>query len=628
MGIPHHPLNLNEPMSTNRLLLPLLISTLFWSACRSPEAPSRNERAANAELLRARALYEDGRLAEAMIATIDIGHKNPNMPGLSQLRAEIMTTMNDRRQRDVERRRDDSMTRTMLESQEGSQVPDTFRLRRGIQGNDSSHIRPRGNMEDQLDQTLSLNFDEVSLRDIITYLGQESQLNIIADAGLETPPVSIHAQEITIRELFDYLSRNLNIEFNAGRNLIWITPGTEPRSATPLYTRIYRLRHGLYNEYLNEDGADASLMTLIEAIERFVSIPDGADLLFDKNSHILLVKNTEKNLAIVDQIVEALDVAPPQVLIEARFVSTSVSDLRELGVDWLLQGNVPLSRTGGQTRTQLNPGATIGFGESLRAGEGFTGTFTGILTDPQFRAVLHALEVKGDARTLSAPKVIAVNNRPAYIRIGRDIAYVSDIRTERESFGTGDNRQDLLIRDPVVDTLETGYELSATVSVGANRRDINLRLRPEIVELIRFREITRTVVDTNRNGNGNGSPQDADELLPVSGIEFPELARSLIETEVVVQSGETVAMGGLMRHREQEDKRGVPILSSLPLIGKLFSRSSVVREQENLLVFVTATLISRRGEDLVPINVFTPDEADTRGRFIENNAPIDESVSD
>lgn len=612
-------------MRDHRFHLSILVVSLLLGACTAPlPSAARAEIVANQKLIRARSLYEEGNLPEAMIAAIDIGHEYPNTPGLSQLRAEIMTTMNERRQRDAERRRADSVGRTMLESQEGGLVPDTFRLRRGIQGNDSSHIRPRNTLEAQLDQTISLHFDEVSLRDIITYLGQESQLNLIADQGLDTPPVTIHAEDITIRELFDYLSRNLDIEFNLGRNLVWITPGAEPRSSTPMYTRIYRLRHGLYNEYLNESGADASLMTLMEAIERFVPAPPDSDMMFDKNAHILLVKNTEKNLAIVDNLVEALDVAPPQVLIEARFINTSINDLRELGVDWLLQGDVPLSRTRGQPRTQLNQGATIGFGDSINAGEGFTGTFTGILTDPQFRAVLHALELKGDARTLSAPKVIAVNNRPAYIRIGRDIAYVSDIRTERESFGTGDSRDELLIRDPVVDTLETGYELSATVSVGANRRDINLRLRPEIVELIRFREITQTVINTN---NVNGA-QSANEILPVSGIEFPELARSLIETEVVVQSGETVAMGGLMRHRDQDDRRGVPVLSSLPLIGKFFTRTTVVREQENLLVFVTATLISRRGEDMVPLEYLTPDDADRRGRFIENNAEPDESIPD
>ncbi len=615
----------------------LSFSALFLLGCRATDPVSAPTRAHDAEMQRARDLYQQGRLSEAMIAAIDIGHNNPNAPGLSSLRADIMTALNDRRQTDAELRRDDSMTRTMLESMEGNLVPDTFRMRRQIQGNDASHIRPRSPMDEVLDQTVSLHFDEVSLREIITYLGQESQLNLIADQTLDTPPVTIHAEDITLRELFDYLSRNLNIEFNLGSNLIWITPGAEERPATPMFTRVYRIRHGMHSQYLSETGLDSSLLSLIDAIERFVPAPEGSDIMFDLNSHILLVKNSEKNLAIVDNLVEALDVTPPQVLIEARFISTTVSDLRELGIDWLLQSNVDLSTRGGRTRTRLEQGATVNFGEALNAGEGFSGTFTGILTDPQFRAVLHALEVKGDARTLSAPKVIAVNNRPAFIRIGRDLAYVSDVRIERESFGTGDSREDLLIRDPVVDTLETGYELSATVSVGANRRDINLRLRPEIVELIRFREVSQRAIplepDPNgENGNGNGVPPgargDIGDGFTGFGIEFPELARSIIESEVVVQSGDTVALGGLMRQREQDDRRTVPIIGSLPIVGRLFSRSSVVREQENLLVFVTATLISKRGESLVPMDWDTPDESETRGRFIQDNAPMDESISD
>ena len=353
-----------------------------------------------------------------------------------------------------------------------------------------------------------------------------------------------------------------------------------------------------------------------------------------------MVKNTGKNLGMVDRLVEALDISQPQVLIEARFISTNVSDLRELGINWLLQSDVITSRADGRPRTVLEEGATISFGEAVTAGQGFTGTFSGILTDPQFQAVLHALEVNSDARTLSAPKVIAVNNRPAFIRIGRDIAYVSDVDIERESFGSGEDRDELLIRDPQVDTLETGFELQATPSVGLNRRDINLRLRPEITELVRFREVTRQTIgtapedddddDDDGDGDDDGDEEtpEAEDVLSFGGIEFPELARSLIETEVVVQSGETVVMGGLMRQREQKDVRGIPLLSSLPLIGKLFTRTSVEVEQENLLVFVTATLITKRGEDMVPVQWNTPPESETRGRFIEDNGPEDETIAD
>lgn len=625
-------------------MLPFLAGLLLLSisGCATlPSAPQSRPSPVAPEIARARNLFEAGRLADALIALVDIGHHHPNDPALVRLQEEVMDAITERRAVKQRTRRDSSISRAMLESEEDALLPETFGLRRHIQGNDSTHVRELGPMSRVLEQTLTLHFDAVSLAEIITYLGEEKQINLIADPGLDTPPVTIHAEELTLEELFEYLSRNMDITFNFGKGVIWVTAAEEERSSTPLYTRLYRLRNGLPTQYLTDGGVDDAALLLVDAIGRFVPLPEGGDILFDGNTQILLVKNSERNLGMVDRLVEAMDITQPQVLIEARFVSTNVSDLRELGVDWLLQSDLELSDENGRNRTQLNEGAAISFGDSTNAGQGFTGTFTGILTDPQFRAVLHALEVKGDARTLSAPKVIAVNNRPSFIRIGRDLAYVSDVSIERETFGTGEDREELLIRDPVVETLETGYQLEATPSVGLNRRDINLRLRPEIVELIRFREInqsaTRRDVDTNpdvpdpdddEDDEDDDDTRDAEDELPFAGIEFPELARSLLETEVVVQTGETVVMGGLMRHREQKDVRSIPLLGSLPIIGKLFSRTSIDQTKDNLLIFVTATLISKRGEDMVPVEWNAPAESETRGRFIENNGPMDESISD
>lgn len=598
---------------------------LSLSGCQTPPAltPQPLPPALSAEIAAARALYQQGSLTEALIACVDIAHRHPNTPALTELQSEIMTTLNERRISQAQLRREDSLTRGMLESTEDATLPDTYGLRRYIQGNDSTHIRENAPMMKLLDEELALHFDAVSLADIITYLGQERQINIIADPTLQTPLVTIHAEKITLNELFDYLSRNMNVSFHIGRGVIWVTEADETMSATPLLTRLYRMRNGLPTQYLTEDGAESEDMVILDAIERFVPMPEGSDYLFDSNAQILLVKNTERNLHMVDQLVEALDITPPQVLIEARFISTNISDFRELGIDWLLQSDVVTSDVNGQPRTQIDSGSTVSFGESLNEGLGLTASFSGILTDPQYQAVLHALELQSDARTLSAPKVIAVNNRPSFIRIGRDISYVSDITIERESYGGGDNRDELLIRDPQVEILETGYELQATPSVGLNRRDINLRLRPEITELIRFREVSQTVINTNTNGNSRSLQFDS-----FGGIEFPEVARSIIETEVVVQSGETVVMGGLMRHRDQEDESGIPIISSIPFLGRLFSKTTMRQEKENLLVFVTATLISKRGEDLVPLNRDLPVESETRGRAILDNGPMDESISE
>ncbi|WFB34420.1 hypothetical protein P3T73_09625 [Kiritimatiellota bacterium B12222] len=597
---------------------------LILAGCQAPQQSSDSPSGpATQAIANARRLYNQGNLSQALIACVDIEHNYPDSPELSSLKAEIMTTLNDRRTQAQIQNRDVSLSRGMLEPSEAANIPDTYGIRRYIQGNDSSHIRSETPMMKVLNEEMTLHFDAVNLSDIITYLGQEKQINMIADPTLQTPPVTIHAAKITLKELFDYLSRNMNVSFHYGSGVIWVTQAEEALSGTPLYTRLYRLRNGLPTQFLTEEGVDVESLAVLEAIDRFITFPEGGDMLFDANSQILLVKNTERNLKMVDQLVEAIDVTPPQVLIEARFISTNVSDLRELGIDWLLESNVVTSDTNGSPRTQIDAGGNVSFNDSLYEGQGLTASFTGILTDPQFQAVLHALEIESDARTLSAPKVIAINNRPSFIRIGQDISYVADITIERESYGTGIDRDELLIQDPVVEVLETGYELQATPSVGLNRRDINLRLRPEIIELIRFREVTQTVINTNTDGS-------SDEIsAPVfGGIEFPEVARRLIETEVVVQSGETVVMGGLMRHRDQEDIQGIPFISAIPFLGQLFQKKTIRQEKENLLVFVTATLISKRGENLVPINWDAPMESETRGRAIQDNGPPDETISE
>jgi type IV pilus assembly protein PilQ len=97
-------------------------------------------------------------------------------------------------------------------------------------------------------------------------------------------------------------------------------------------------------------------------------------------------------------------------------------------------------------------------------------------------------------------------------------------------------------------------------------------------------------------------------------IKLPIFARSTVETEVVVRSGETVVMGGLVTSLKSKDKAGVPILSKIPLIGRLFRHDVTKEETQNLLIFVTATLISDTGEELIPL---APPEPVTGGGKVE-----------
>ena len=142
--------------------------------------------------------------------------------------------------------------------------------------------------------------------------------------------------------------------------------------------------------------------------------------------------------------------------------------------------------------------------------------------------------------------------------------------------------------------LKLGIELEVTPSVGADLRSVDLKIIPEISEFVRY-EFYETAGDDTGNNNANNRT-NATAL-----IKLPIFRRSRIETEVIVQSSETVVMGGLITSSENAGEERVPILSSIPLIGRLFRHDTVEESKQNLLIFVTATILSQRGEDLVPV---------------------------
>jgi len=137
---------------------------------------------------------------------------------------------------------------------------------------------------------------------------------------------------------------------------------------------------------------------------------------------------------------------------------------------------------------------------------------------------------------------------------------------------------------------ELGITLVAVPSVGTDLETITLLLTPTISRLVRFvsyQDDSEQVEDTF----------DIDQVV----VKLPVIARREVQTKVQVKSGETVVMGGLIDTVSQDTKHKVPLLGSIPGLGRFFRRDDVTEERRNLLVFVTATVISDRGESLVTI---------------------------
>jgi len=592
----------------------LLLAAILLSGCATTDEVIPQKTAA--QLARAETLYDQQRYKEAMIECIELARVDPLLDGLPQLEYKILSALAQERERAAALRNAVSNRRAIVDADEHKTVPDTYNMKREIRGETSPLRTAPTPMQKALEKKVTLHLDGVSLDDFILAVGAAEGINIVSDSsvvgeGDNAPTMTVHAEEVPLSEILDYVSRNLDVAFYVGRSIIWATQSEGTDSSVPMETRMYRLRKGLSSEEI-EAGDDS--INIVNAVERFVPPTDGSDLLFNKKAHVLMVKNTRENLVAIEKIIETLDVCPPQVLIEARFITTSVQDLTELGIDWLLDSQIGISNqmkkrgdgsSSHHTETRIDKGATVSFTPFPGSSSGMNLTYQGLLTDPMFSAVIHALQTSGKSRTLSVPRIATVNNRMATIRIGQDFRYFDEYDVQstpgRVSDGGSTTYDTVLVPVGTPKLEKLGIELSVTPSVGADMGSIDLKILPKITEFVRY-ETYETSSRRNAYTSSTSTTTTTTTNEPAMGvIKLPIFATSELETEMIVRSGETVVMGGLIRTTENKTEEGVPILSWIPLIGRLFRHDTVEETKENLLIFVTATILSERGESLTPI---------------------------
>jgi type II secretory pathway component GspD/PulD (secretin) len=605
--------------------------------CTSPKPPAPEPvppPPSAPEVAEAQKLFDAGRLQDAIVACIDIAKKNPEANGLTDLQQRITKRLAEDRLAAAEKKAGPTDDLHTADAKAYSVSPETYRQKKHVVGDNASLRTAPTNMQKALATPVSVHLVNADINGIIAQLGQADNINIIADSEISPKTLTIHAEKTPLIEILEYIGRNLNVTFSVGNNLIWVTPKTEPTTGVPMETRVYRLRKGMVGSELGKsahgvslfkgpeerDGSGANTLNqdeekeekkgnvgLLESIARFVPQPEGADFLFNDKVHSLIVKNTRENLDLVEELISAMDVRPVQILIEARFVTTSVSDLRELGIEWLInnrgnakfddgrlsaldpwyRGNTPVT----PARGDVLVGAVTGVADDGTGGTSLAYQF--LLGDTAFKAVLHALEKNGQSRTVVVPRVTTLNNREARFRVGEDTSYFEEVDTNIMTSGgydDSDSRDNVTYDYDRPTIVETGYSLIVTPSVGADLSAINLVLRPEISSIKEWKKYQLSSLDS------------ADDGQEEPAIEIPVLSRQYIETEAVVRSGETIVLGGLVDSSKTKEVSGTPWLSTLPFLGNLLKTTSDEEQNKNILIFVTATLISDVGEELIPLN--------------------------
>ena len=268
----------------------------------------------------------------------------------------------------------------------------------------------------------------------------------------------------------------------------------------------------------------------------------------------IIVTTLPENYAALQQIIEALDIVPRQVMIEVIIAEVTLSDDQKLG--FTLGGNF-LKLFG-----QQNSGS----GQVNLQGSGFGNAFDPLANGGQFvlnggnySALLQALTTDNKVRVLATPRVFASNNQQADLNIVTQIPFIQGTTTT--GFSSVVSTQ--------VQTAPIGYQLQVTPRI-TRQGLVTIDVSQDATDLLRFQTL------------GSGS----------SASIYPVINDRSTDTSVTIQDGQTVVIGGLIRNNRALNITKIPVLSDIPLIGQFFRSREITHDKTELMIFMTPHVVN------------------------------------
>jgi general secretion pathway protein D len=475
--------------------------------------------------------------------------------------------------------------------------------------------------------------------------------------------ITISVDNMSLYEALQYVVEMASLKFEITRDLVIVMPANyvpHARLVMRSYDVIPEVGADMMSAVDSNGGGDDLFGASssgsgagpidVSGFFSLIEFPEGATAVFQPRFNKLFVKNTAKNLMVIETVLddfeeEAIQRRSHQVEIETKFVEFTDGALEELGFDWTVYGDgsvasfefdgeddyyqkssgfldvteganaatPPLNGsaanpnakqiytdpvTGQRLVSQEKNGQSL-FGSAQRentsvfdsVGSGILSTLGGspsalVFQNGDVDLRITALEQEGTADVLSAPKVVAKSGTEAFISVAETHRYPQDYDV------TTGQRTSPVVRPQDWQDFDMGVSLRVTPTVDADNHVIELDLVPEILV---FKGYEDYVVGYNAyDGGGNNS------IFPSGNgnaflARMPFFQRRVVETQVVIADGSTVVMGGLVDERTETFRDQVPFLGDIPYLGRLFRTEGSRHVKKNLTIFVKATQIDPNG---------------------------------
>ena len=286
------------------------------------------------------------------------------------------------------------------------------------------------------------------------------------------------------------------------------------------------------------------------------SLEAGTRITAQQSSNQLLVRTRPAQWKEIEAAIKRLDNPPLQVQIETRILEVKLTGELDLGVQWYLGRLAGNSASTTVANASGSQGALGGGGAGLGATDSLFYSFV----SSNLQVALHALETNGRTQVLSAPSLVVMNNQPAQIQVG------DNIPISQTTVNTGDADTTL----SSVEYVQTGVIL-----------DVVPRINPGGLV---YMDIQQQVSDAENPGSNSDTPVN------------PRISTRSVSTQVAVQSGQTVLLGGLIKQDNAESVSAVPYLGKIPGLRWLFGNTSKSKDRTELIVLITPKVITSNGQ--------------------------------
>ncbi|WP_404341279.1 type IV pilus secretin PilQ [Pseudoalteromonas mariniglutinosa] len=457
----------------------------------------------------------------------------------------------------IETFKEDNLTRIVIEPNEAfkfthQQIENVFTL--SVEKDDSQRAFLDGGIDYQ-GRPMTLNFQDIPVRAVLQIIAGYNEFNLVTSDSV-TGNITLRLEGVPWDQALDVVLKVKGLDKRMDGSILMVAPSEElaAREAKELKAKqqVEDLEP-LYSEYIRLNYAKAEEFADLLKTDSNSIISSRGSVSVDRRTNTLLIKDTAKSIASVRRMVETLDIAVRQVVIESRMVTVRDNVKEDLGVRWGFsdqQGSDGIAGTleGAETISNgiipgvadrlnvnlpiSNPAGSIGMHVAKLA--------NGTLIDLE----LTALEEENRGEIIASPRITTANQQKARIEQGTEIPYV-----EAASSGA--------------------------TTVSFKKAVLSLEVTPHITPDNKV--ILDLVITQDTRGDTVQTPTG-----PAVAIDTQQ-----IQTQVLVENGQTVVLGGIFQQQIINSTKKVPLLGDVPYLGMLFRSTSEFNEKKELLIFVT-----------------------------------------